>query len=240
MNLASLVPRRSSSALPVLLGLLLLNVKPDLEAQSLLGSHESLLRQNLVAQQHSYEYLRTSDQVLDLVQRGVLVSLPGNADYQIAGGEVSFPYARPEVKVFAEALGRAYRSHCGEPLVVTSLTRPIAQQPRNASVISVHPTGMALDMRRSDRHGCRQWMDSTLLTLEGEGMIEATLEHFPPHYHVSVFPDSFLAAEGTVAPAGVVRLAGLAGTPLEPMQIARVERAVHHRGWRTARGGGRV
>ncbi len=133
---------------------------------------------------------------------------------------MSFSYARPEVKTFLEQLSCAYHAACGEPLVVTSLVRPISRQPWNASPISVHPTGMAVDLRRSDRHGCRQWLESTLLALEGEGMIEATRERWPPHYHVAVFPDPLLLPGPIGDPNGVVRVVALAalhgGTPSEP------------------------
>ena len=179
-------------------------------AQSLAGSHESMVRQNLVAQQHDYAYLRTTQEVVQSVSSGILVAVHGNDDFQLAFGEVSFPYARPEVKTFLEQLSSAYHAACGEPLVVTSLVRPISRQPWNASPISVHPTGMAVDLRRSDRHGCRQWLESTLLALEGEGMIEATRERWPPHYHVAVFPDPLLLPGPIGDPNGVVRVAALA------------------------------
>ena len=104
---------------------------------SLAGSRESMLRQNLVAQQHDYTYLRNTQEVLAGVNGGVLVAVHGNEDLELAGGEVSFPYARPEVKIFLEQLAHAYHAACGEPLVVTSLTRPISRQPWNASPISV-------------------------------------------------------------------------------------------------------
>ncbi len=162
------------------------------DAQSLLGSHESLLKQNEEARDHDFSYLRTAAEVREYAQQGVLVRVPGNADYELATEEVSFPYARPEVKLFIERLADRYHSACGEPLVVTSLTRPIDRQPANASVISVHPTGMAVDLRRSDGAGCRQWLETVLLDLEGKGVIEATREQYPPHYHVAVFPNPYL------------------------------------------------
>ena len=59
-------------------------------------------------------------------------------------------------------------------------------------LISVHPTGMAADLRRSDSSGCRQWLETVLLDLEGKGVIEATREQYPPHYHVAVFPNPYL------------------------------------------------
>lgn len=165
---------------------------PFLDAQSLLGSRESLLRQNEEAREHDFTYLRTSTDVRDYAQQGLLVRLAGNSDYELASDEVSFPYARPEVKTFVERLSNQYRDACGERLVVTSLTRPITRQPPNASAISVHPTGMALDLRRSDSSGCRQWLETVLLDLENKGVLEATREQYPPHYHVAVFPNPYL------------------------------------------------
>lgn len=184
----------------VLLGLCLTAARPEIEAQSLLGSRTSMLRQSAGARQHDYTYLRTSSQVRDFARRGLLVRLSGNSDYRLAA--VSFPYARPEVKTFIERLGDQYRAACGERLVVTSLTRPTTRQPRNASHLSVHPTGMAADLRRSGRSSCRSWLEETLLLLEDEGVLEATRERHPPHYHVTVFPKPYLrylAAKGISA-----------------------------------------
>lgn len=187
---------------------LALMVSAGLRAQSLDGSRTSLVLQNVGAAEEGFSYLRTASQVEEFVELGLLVKLPGNADYELAG--VSFPYARDEVKRFVERLGRQYRTECGEPLVVTSLTRPIARQPRNASELSVHPTGMAVDLRRSDRASCRRWLEETLLWLESKGVVEATRERWPPHYHISVFGTPYgryLASIGEDAPEGRMAIA---------------------------------
>ncbi|HSS77577.1 MAG TPA: DUF5715 family protein [Thermoanaerobaculia bacterium] len=162
------------------------------DAQSLIGSRESLLRQDEQAQAEGFTYLRTSADVRDYAKRGLLVRLNGNSDYDVESDEVSFPYARPEVKLFVERLADQYRSACGEKLVVTSLTRPTTRQPWNASVLSVHPTGMAADLRRSNSSSCRTWLEATLLDLEGRNVLEATKEQYPPHYHVALFPAPYL------------------------------------------------
>jgi hypothetical protein len=180
-----------------------------LAAQTLRGSHESMLRQNVVAQDHDYAYLRTPHDVMQAVDSGELIEVRANADLELATEEVSFPVARPHVRTFLYQLAHAYRNACGEPLVVTSLTRPITHQPWNASPISVHPTGMAVDLRRSDRRSCRQYIESTLLALNAEGMVEAIRERSPAHYHVAVFPDPLLLPGPIGDPEGVVRLAAL-------------------------------
>ena len=171
---------------------LTVSAAPVVRAQSLLGSRESLLRQNEEAQDHDFTYLRTASDVRDFARRGLLVRLTGNSDYRLASDNVSFPYARPEVKLFVERLADQYHDACGERLTVTSLTRPITRQPPNASHLSVHPTGMAADLRRSSRASCRGWLESTLLDLEGKGVLEATREQWPPHYHVTLYPNPYL------------------------------------------------
>ncbi len=160
-----------------------------LRAQSLGGSAASLDRQNAQALSHSFTYLETPGQVRSFVDNGYLVPVVPSGDFELK--EVSFPYARPEVRLFIERLASQYRSACGEKLVVTSLTRPLSEQPRNASDRSVHPTGMAVDLRRSNRAACRRWLESTLTSLEGRGVLEATRERRPPHYHLAIYPDPY-------------------------------------------------
>lgn len=158
-------------------------------AQSLRGSPWSVTRQNRAAQDHDFTFLTNGRGVRDFVSKGYLVHVPGDANYTLAA--VSFPYARPEVKLFIERMAAQYRAGCGERLVVTSLTRPRSAQPNNASRRSVHPTGMAVDFRSSTQRTCRVWLESALLNLEKQGVVEATRERYPPHYHVAVFPNTY-------------------------------------------------
>lgn len=169
---------------------LILAVGPA-HAQSLRGSEASVNRAHWQAEAHDFTFLRGSSQVRRFADAGYLVRVRSNRDYTLH--DVSFPYARPEVATFIQRLGGQYRRACGEQLVVTSLTRPLNRQPRNASVLSVHPTGMAVDLRRSRSSTCRRWLESTLLYLEGAGVVEATRERRPSHYHVAVFPRQYEA-----------------------------------------------
>ena len=158
-------------------------------AQSLRGSAASVAKQHRVALQHDYSFLTSATQVRRMAANGYLVSVPGNANYELHG--VSYAFARPAVKTFIERLSQQYRSACGERLVVTSLTRPTSKQPRNASDQSVHPAGMAADLRISNSSKCRAWIERVLLSLEGKGVLEATRERFPAHYHVAVVPNPY-------------------------------------------------
>ncbi|HVT47753.1 MAG TPA: DUF5715 family protein [Vicinamibacterales bacterium] len=182
--------RRSGVFIAALAATGALTLCGDAAAQSLRGSPASLDQQNRHARMNDFTYLHSRSQLGRFVDAGLLVPIKGNANYQLHG--VSFPVARPEVRLFIERLSREYRSTCGEPLVVTSLTRPTAFQPANASPRSVHPTGMAIDLRRPADGSCRAWLASTLLYLERQHTLEATLEHYPPHFHVAIFPESYV------------------------------------------------
>jgi hypothetical protein len=168
---------------------------------TLQGSRGSMTRQNQIARDLRYSFLRTPAQVQAYVDHGHLVPLPGNGDYAVIAG---YPYARPVVRSFIERLAADYRDSCGERLVVTSLTRPSTRQPRNASPLSVHPAGMAVDLRVSARSECRAWLMRELLVLEERGVLDATLERKPPHFHVAVFPLAYEAYEHGIVADSVV------------------------------------
>ena len=171
-------------------GVLLLLNSGVLAAQApLKGSRTAMKKQNRVAQQQDYTFLRTTTDVKRFVANGYLVPVKSTQSMKLAG--VSFPYARPAVKTFAERLASQYQSACGNKLVVTSLTRPLSKQPWNASDLSVHPAGMAMDIRVSERAACRRWLENTLVSLEKKGVLEATRERNPAHYHVAIFPTQY-------------------------------------------------
>lgn len=196
-----------------------------LAAQSLRGSSSSLDVQNRIAQEHDFTYLRSPDQVRRFVSAGYLIPVRANADFELHA--VSFPFARPEVELFVRRLSRQYRSACGEKLVVTSLTRPLSRQPANASDRSVHPTGMAIDLRRSNRRDCREWIERVLLSLERAGVLEATRERYPPHYHIALFPRQYERYVSRLASADAASASSASSaptrSPAEPRRAATVQ-----------------
>ena len=163
----------------------------DVAAQSLSGGRRVMLEQFAKGEEYDYTPLKDSAHVNLFVELGLLVPVPGNADYRLH--DVSYPYARPEVKLLVERLSHQYRDACAEQLVVTSLTRPLDDQPPNSSRFSVHPRGMALDLRRSTSPACRIWLEDVLLHLEGSGTLDVTRERGPPHYHVAVYTREYAA-----------------------------------------------
>jgi hypothetical protein len=181
------VVRPSSPLLLLVLAALLAAGRAD--AQTLRGSRASVDRIHRHAVNHGLHFYESPAQVRSGVADGRLVRLSGNRDYQLAG--VSYPYVVPAAQVFVERLARQYRSSCGERLVVTSAMRPQTLRLINSSDKSVHPTGMAVDLRRPANSRCLAWLRRTLLNLEAAGVLEAVEERNPPHFHVAVFPNPY-------------------------------------------------
>jgi hypothetical protein len=157
----------------------------ELVAQSLRGSQESVDHLYLVARASGLQFHATVRSARRAVAAGEFVPLSGNNDY-VPKSSMQLPYATPETRAYIEHLSAEYHSACGERLVVTSALRPMSRRPRNGSVKSVHPTGIAFDVRKPKRRMCRDWLRQLLLQHEREGTIEATEEFRPPHFHVVV------------------------------------------------------
>lgn len=159
-------------------------------ADTLRGSPSSMVHQHAIAMQEHYSFLRSPADVAKLADAGALVELVETEN--LALSKVSYPFARPEVKEFAERFSAAYRLATGNRLVITSLTRPTALQPRNAHKLSVHPAGMAVDMRVPSDSAGRAFIESALLEMERAGVLDVTREQHPPHYHVAVFAETYI------------------------------------------------
>jgi len=154
-------------------------------AQSLRGSKASINRMYHHARAERLHFYETSRGVRQAVASGRLVRLEPDSNFTLH--DVAYPYVKPATRTFVERLGAQYREACGRVLEVTSAVRPATRQPPNSTARSVHPTGMAVDLHKSARPACVQWLRETLLELEGAGLIEVTEEFAPPHFHVAVY-----------------------------------------------------
>lgn len=198
-----MIHARVCTALLSLLALLAIPAA-SASAAGLGGSRNALRDAYDVARQSNFTFLRTASQVQEYVAKAELHEVRSNEHLLVSN--VSFPYARGIVKLFIERLAEQYHRMTGERLVVTSLTRPTTLQPRNASPLSVHPAGMAVDLRIPRNAIQRSWLEETLLSLEAKGLLDVTRERRPPHYHVAVFPAAYAQYLGVVAPAALAAL----------------------------------
>lgn len=175
-----------------LLTLLLIMVALPVSAQSLKGSKTAVKTAYQQALEHDFTFLNSEAEQTRFIAAGWLVALPGNQHYRLH--KVKRPYVRPEVKTFVERLAQQYYSGCGEQLVVTDALRFVSERPRNGSRESVHPTGMAVDIRSSVGligQSCHDWLRRNLLLTEDRDITEVTLERNPPHFHVVIFPRQY-------------------------------------------------
>ncbi len=183
--------RLIAAALPLSLLLVFAVPAATAVAGELNGSRSALRRAHRIAKKQDYRFLRTAREVREWARLERLVTVRSTRDYVL--DDVSFPYTRPAVKLFLDRFAAQYREATGKRLVVTSLTRPINMQPENASALSVHPAGMAVDLHVPAIAKNRRWLERTLLSLEDRAVLDVTRERHPAHYHVAVFPDAYEA-----------------------------------------------
>jgi hypothetical protein len=167
------------------------------------GSKESVEKMYSFAEAHGLTFYLTPTNLDSAIKRGRLVRLDGGGNYGMKS-DVGFSYATREAREFVIAFAPQYQAACGAQMLVTSAARPMSKQPRNANPHSVHPTGIAVDIRRPPAGPCLNWLRATLATLENRGLIEATEERHPVHIHIAVL----------VPPGSAVTLPQLTNTQL--------------------------
>lgn len=190
--------------------------RAEAAAPALNGSRMSMVKQHEIARTSEYAFMETPQDVRQHAEQGDLVYVPGGDHYELAHFVV-FPYAISEVLLFVERLAEDYHAATGERLVVTSLVRPLTQQPPNAHKLSVHPAGMALDLRVPARASSRTWLQNALLELESKGVLDVTREYRPPHFHVAVYPAEYRAyVEAADSVRALERVAVAEASAIEP------------------------
>lgn len=158
-------------------------------AQTLKGSRESIDKQYRKAVSYGFTFVQSASALNSAIRTNELIRV--SPDRYMDLHDVSFPYAVPGTRLFLSRLSSQYYSRCGEKLTVTSLLRPRDRQPANSVARSVHPTGMAVDLRIPKTRKCRAWLENTLLSLERERVVDVTRERYPPHYHVAVYAEHY-------------------------------------------------
>ena len=175
-------------------------VQAQTQVTLLRGSKASVERMYQQAQDHDLTFHETPKSIRDAVGDGRMEELKPNSDFTLHA--VSYPYVLASTRVFVERLASQYHSACSKQLVVTSAVRPASRQPANSSANSVHPTGMAVDLRKPSGR-CLTWLRKTLTELEKGGVLEVTEERHPVHFHVAIFPQPYASYLGGVEPARI-------------------------------------
>jgi hypothetical protein len=179
---------RLGAGLAGAVAVVLVHLPADAGAQSLRGSSASISRMYRHAKAEHLPFYRTASAIHAAARKDRLVALEPDSNFTVF--RVKYPLVQPQTRTFVRRLAAQYRDACGEQLVVTSAVRPTTRQPWNSTRRSVHPTGMAVDLRKPSG-ACLGWMRRTLLELEDAGVLEATEEFGPPHFHVAVYPSAY-------------------------------------------------
>lgn len=188
------------SAAPWLLPLVLSQLQPEplpvipppppppitwLDGQASLvgGQYTSSEAQHSYAQMKQLPFLVSESDYSARIANGELIRLQGAYIHAIARR----PYVLPSTYRFVEKLAfDYYNAGCGY-LTITSASRLVSERPRNGSIFSVHPVGMAVDVRVNGiGETCENWLNAYLLGKEALGEVDATREFRPPHYHLVV------------------------------------------------------
>ncbi len=186
------------------------------QAQTLKGSRTSIDKQYRTAISYGFTFVQSSSGLNSAIGANQLIRV--SPDRYMDLHDVSYPYAVPGTRLFLSRLSSQYYSMCKEKLTVTSLLRPRDRQPANSVAHSVHPTGMAVDLRIPKSQKCRSWLENTLLSLERENVVDVTRERYPPHYHVAVYAEHYETRVATLT--GSKPASRSAGADSQPISYA--------------------
>ncbi|HEX3372845.1 MAG TPA: DUF5715 family protein [Edaphobacter sp.] len=164
------------------------------------GSREILVRQNQVADRDGLDRIQNDEDLLDMRNKRLLVSLPASNALQI---DERLPanrrYCRPWVAQFLATMARAHYAHFHSALQVNSAVRTVEFQqhlvhingnaaPAEGDTASPHLTGQAIDIAK---HGLSlteiAWLRGYLLPLVQEGKVDVEEEFQQSCFHISVY-----------------------------------------------------
>jgi hypothetical protein len=166
----------------------------------LIGSAESLARQNTMADSEGLERILDEDDLADRIAQKLLVPVPASAALAVNGNlPENHRYCRPWTADFLTDLARAHAAQFGHPLEVSSAVRTVEYQKQlmltngNAAaaegdIVSPHLTGASVDIAKSGMSRAElNWMRSWLLPLQLAGTIDVEEEFRQRCFHITVY-----------------------------------------------------
>ena len=184
------------------------------------GSHESLVRQNVMAEADGLERILDDDDLQDRITQGSLVPVPVSASLHI---NTDLPenrrYTRPWTAKFLTDLAAAHtKKFSGTAIEVTSAVRTVEYQRRlrhtngnaaaaDGDIASPHLTGGTIDIAKQGMSPKEVgWLRGWLIPLEQSGKIDVEEEFRQSCFHISVY-------KNYTAPKGTPKDASPAATP---------------------------
>jgi hypothetical protein len=164
------------------------------------GSHEILVRQNVVADRDGLDRIQDDNDLDRMRAARLLVPIPTTGALEV---DERLPanrrYARPWTAQFLTVLSRAHYARFHTPLQLTSAVRTVEFQqklqhtngnaaPAEGETASPHLTGQAIDIAK---HGLSiteiAWLRGYLLPLSQQGRIDVEEEFQQSCFHISVY-----------------------------------------------------
>ena len=166
----------------------------------LVGSLESLVRQNDKTEADNLERIEDEDDLADRIARKMLVPVPASAALTVNENlPESHRYCRPWTARFLSDLARVHGAEFHRPLEVSSAVRTVEYQkqlmetngnaaPADGEIASPHLTGATIDLAK---HGMSReeigWLRSWLLPLQAAGKIDVEEEFQQACFHITVY-----------------------------------------------------
>jgi hypothetical protein len=205
----------------------------------LVGSYESLARQNDKTEDDDLERIEDEDDLADRIARKVLVPVPASAALAVNGDlPENHRYCRPWTALFLAELARVHAALFHKPIEVSSAVRTVEYQKRlmgtngNAAaaegdVVSPHVTGATVDIVKQGLSRREMaWMRSWLLPLQKAGTIDVEEEFHQACFHITVYK-AYVPPQAEVksgpAKTGPARASRRHGGQSAPVQSAPAE-----------------
>lgn len=164
------------------------------------GSHEILVRQNVVADRDGLDRIQDDDDLMRMRRQHLLVGLPTSRALEVDDRlPADRRYTRPWTAQFLATLARAHYARFHTSLQVNSAVRTVEFQqhliringnaaPAEGETASPHLTGQAIDIAK---HGLSlteiAWLRGYLLPLIQQGRIDVEEEFQQACFHISVY-----------------------------------------------------
>lgn len=164
------------------------------------GSHEILVRQNVVADQDGLDRIQDDNDLARMREQRLLVALPVNRELAVDDRlPLDRRYTRPWTARFLTTLAQAHYRRFHNAIQVNSAVRTVEFQqhliringnaaPAEGETASPHLTGQAVDIAK---HGLSRteiaWLRGYLLPLIQQGRIDVEEEFQQACFHISVY-----------------------------------------------------
>ena len=166
----------------------------------LVGSRESLARQNSRTEADGLTRIEDDAQINELRREKALVPVPVSASLRINEGlPMSRRYTRPWTARFLVDLARAHYMRFHRPLQVNSAVRTVEYQrylievngnaaPAEGDIASPHLSGATIDIAKKGLSASENaWMRGYLYPLQVAGKLDVEEEFYQSCFHITVY-----------------------------------------------------